>query len=68
MFPPFGASLYRAVSLPSSMLTKSFYLASLDPGSALSFRLLVGFSLVKSGAGGGNRTHGLGIMRPSLYH
>ena len=20
------------------------------------------------GAGGGNRTHGLGIMRPSLYH
>ena len=21
-----------------------------------------------SGAGGGNRTHGLGIMRPSLYH
>src|SRR5439155_26393860 len=22
----------------------------------------------KSGAGGGNRTHGLGIMRPSLYH
>jgi hypothetical protein len=23
---------------------------------------------VSSGAGGGNRTHGLGIMRPSLYH
>ena len=22
----------------------------------------------KNGAGGGNRTHGLGIMRPSLYH
>ena len=22
----------------------------------------------KGGAGGGNRTHGLGIMRPSLYH
>jgi hypothetical protein len=22
----------------------------------------------KIGAGGGNRTHGLGIMRPSLYH
>ncbi len=22
----------------------------------------------KDGAGGGNRTHGLGIMRPSLYH
>jgi hypothetical protein len=21
-----------------------------------------------NGAGGGNRTHGLGIMRPSLYH
>jgi hypothetical protein len=25
-------------------------------------------SIVKFGAGGGNRTHGLGIMRPSLYH
>jgi hypothetical protein len=24
--------------------------------------------LVEYGAGGGNRTHGLGIMRPSLYH
>ena len=24
------------------------------------------FSMI--GAGGGNRTHGLGIMRPSLYH
>src|SRR5690242_4122560 len=23
---------------------------------------------VRIGAGGGNRTHGLGIMRPSLYH
>jgi hypothetical protein len=22
----------------------------------------------KIGAGGGNRTHGLGIMRPSLFH
>jgi len=22
----------------------------------------------KNGAGGGNRTHGLGIMRPSLCH
>jgi hypothetical protein len=22
----------------------------------------------RDGAGGGNRTHGLGIMRPSLYH
>src|SRR5216683_2240034 len=25
-------------------------------------------SIVKYGAGGGNRTHGLGIMRPSLCH
>ncbi len=25
-------------------------------------------NIPKSGAGGGNRTHGLGIMRPSLYH
>ncbi len=25
-------------------------------------------SILKIGAGGGNRTHGLGIMRPSLYH
>jgi len=23
---------------------------------------------LKIGAGGGNRTHGLGIMRPSLFH
>jgi eukaryotic-like serine/threonine-protein kinase len=23
---------------------------------------------IKNGAGGGNRTHGLGIMRPSLFH
>ena len=30
--------------------------------------LCVGMGVEQIGAGGGNRTHGLGIMRPSLYH
>jgi hypothetical protein len=35
---------------------------------ALDYKLGSGPVMSKDGAGGGNRTHGLGIMRPSLYH
>ncbi len=34
----------------------------------LRHRVWIKIEFAKNGAGGGNRTHGLGIMRPSLYH
>jgi hypothetical protein len=44
------------------------YTLSTQPFAAASRGLDNGLRGGEYGAGGGNRTHGLGIMRPSLYH
>ena len=70
----YGELFYlSALALSNCSLTKTVYLTELAPvvlatfdSSFLSGDLLL--FILDSGAGGGNRTHGLGIMRPSLYH
>ena len=69
-FRSYGASFYlSALALSTSTATKSIYLCGLATRTHHHGRLtLLGIATRYAGAGGGNRTHGLGIMRPSLYH
>ncbi len=69
-FRSYGASFYlSALALSTSSATKTIYLCEFATRTYHFGRLtLLGIATRYSGAGGGNRTHGLGIMRPSLYH
>jgi hypothetical protein len=60
--PGFNDALAEPVRAHSSQA--DWHLRNQDVATYLIPWLLVPFN----GAGGGNRTHGLGIMRPSLYH
>jgi hypothetical protein len=69
-FRSYGASFYlSALALSTSSAAKTIYLCEFATRTYHLGRLtLLGIATRHSGAGGGNRTHGLGIMRPSLYH
>jgi hypothetical protein len=65
--------LFYLSALALSNCSLTVYLTELAPVVLATFRQLVSVGglllfILDSGAGGGNRTHGLGIMRPSLYH
>jgi hypothetical protein len=69
-FRSYGASFYLStLALSTSSATKTIYMCELATRTGHFGRLtLLRIATRYSGAGGGNRTHGLGIMRPSLYH
>jgi hypothetical protein len=63
LFAPYTFRAHAEHTIPEPIRP----VAARHPASSISGVVLVDEGL-RNGAGGGNRTHGLGIMRPSLYH